>query len=729
MTATHDLLAQDHAAVAIRLQPVPIVRYTSGLTIYDEALYHGRWIGRYWSGHGFVEPDRLLRWEESAAHTPDLIGGLDLATFGLEIDGQSLHFGWEFSHAREEAPIRTGSRHGVVELVSSLRPISVQVHTEVDGSGIMTRWLAITNNGERPAALGAVWPWSGLLFRPLVGTHVEKGGRSLGQEGEPAFSVGYMAERIWGNEGAFVWQPLSTPALRLESRTGKSGHGTPFFLVRNERTGEHVVGGLAWSGNWAIELTSEQLDTKDPLLAFRIGPVNPAPQRVIAVGETVETPRVHLGLIQTDFDGAIQAWHRHLRRSVLIPEIPTKEGLVVYNHWGYVEHEMDEQRLRFEIDVAVEIGAELFIVDAGWFGNEGTMWWTTVGDWKAGDRLPDGLQPIFAYAREKGLLYGLWFDLERLGSESQTAKEHPEWLLQRYGKPTPGGDMDLTHPAAVAHLEETLVRLIEQYDLDLFRLDFNTYPYEGGQVQRDGYMENTTWRYYENIYGLYDRMRARFPNLIMENCSGGGGRTDLGLVSRFHHTWVTDWQLAPRTMSIINGMSMALPPERVDRNAGVGQEGHHRGDLDFQMRACMFGHFTLTGIYPARGEENPIHVARIRHHVDRYKQLIRPFIATSHVYHHTPVLPGKEPGGWAVLEYVAVDRERAVVGLFRLAGPSDETYHLQLRGVDAGRRYRVTFDNAGNSAQIDGATLLYEGLDLRLARPLTSELLLLESTD
>ena len=707
--------------IHFQTQDPPRMRYTSGLTIYDEALLGGRLIGRYWAGTGFVEPEVSLQWVPRAAHTPLDIAGLDMAAFQLELDGQSLHFGWEMVGMREESPERPGNRRAVVELRSTIRPVTVQVHTEVDGTGLITRWLAITNTGCTPAALGAVCPLSGLLARV-------KEWKALMGGDAPAFSVGYMTERFWNNEGAFEWQPLPSTPLRLESRTGKSGWSTPFFVLKNEATGEHIVGGLAWSGNWAIELTCDQrLPTPEAVLGFRIGPTNPAPQRIIAPGERVETPQVHLGLIQGDFDATIQAWHRHLRQSVLRPEVPGREGLVVYNHWSYVKHLMSEEQLKFEIDVAVELGAELFIVDAGWFGGTNSNWWTVAGDWVVGDRLPNGLEPVFAYARQKGLLCGLWFDLERLGSESRTAHEHPEWLLKRYGIATDSGDMDLTNPEAVAHLEKTLVRIIEKYKLELFRLDFNTCPLEGGQVARDGYQENTTWRYYEAVYGLYDHIRARFPNMIMENCSSGGGRTDLGLVSRFTHTWVTDWQLAPRTLRIVNGMTMALPPERIDRNAGVGQDSHVRADLDFQLRSCLFGHLTLTGIYPGPGEGNPEHVGRIRHAVSLYKEFIRPFLATCRVYHHTPLIRGREPQGWAVLEYVADDDARAMVGVFRLAGPGEDLYHLRLRGVDLARNYRVTFDNSGQSAMMSGLALRNEGLVVRLARPLTSELLLLTS--
>jgi len=78
----------------------------------------------------------------------------------------------------------------------------------------------------------------------------------------------------------------------------------------------------------------------------------------------------------------------------------------------------------------------------------------------------------------------------------------------------------------------------------------------GAKTTRHGYVENGYWRYYEALYAIYDRLRARFPDVVFENCAGGGGRTDIGLVRRFSHTWVTDWQIAPRSFSITNGMLM-----------------------------------------------------------------------------------------------------------------------------------------------------------------------------
>ena len=127
-----------------------------------------------------------------------------------------------------------------------------------------------------------------------------------------------------------------------------------------------------------------------------------------------------------------------------------------------------------------------------------------------------------------------------------------------------------------------------------------------------------------------------------------------------------------------------------------------------------------------RRPSGPEHVQRVKHYVDLYKDFLRPWHRTSRVFHHTPELAGREPHGWGVLELASADATRALVGLFRLAGPAEPTCHLRLRGLDLGRRYRVTFDNTGQCMACTGADLMHTGLAIRLGRALSSELLLVE---
>jgi hypothetical protein len=120
-------------------------------------------------------------------------------------------------------------------------------------------------------------------------------------------------------------------------------------------------------------------------------------------------------------------------------------------------------------------------------------------------------------------------------------------------------------------------------------------------------------------------------------------------------------------------------------------------------------------------------LARLQHWIALYKDVVRPMMPTGRIYHHTPVTAGPEPHGWGVLELASHDGCCAICGLFRLSPPAEPEYCLRPRGLDVGRRYRVTFDNSGQSCEVDGLILMKQGLTIRLEGALTSELLLLEA--
>jgi alpha-galactosidase len=286
--------------------------------------------------------------------------------------------------------------------------------------------------------------------------------------------------------------------------------------------------------------------------------------------------------------------------------------------------------------------------------------------------------------------------------------------------------VDLTNPAAAKYVEDQITRVIEENQCEFYKLDYNTDPARGIWTLHDGFVENGYWRYNEALYGIYNRLRAKFPNVIFENCAGGGGRTDIGMVRHFDHTDVTDWQIAPRSFMITNGMTMALPPEHIDRLVG-GQTGYTTADYDFQSRTLFFLLPKFAFMYPLGSQPNPLLMERTRHFVDLYKNFVRPFMDTARLYHHTPELSGLDSQGWGVLELDSNDRTRGICGLFQLSAPTEPEYHLRLRGLDVSRRYKVTFDNSGKSTVVDGFTLMEEGITVRLEGALTSELLIYEA--
>ena len=285
----NDILSR--TGFAVQEVPNRQVRYTSGSTIYVESGDGERWLGCYWSADGRINIPHEL-WADDA--------------FRLEIDGHPLAHGWTWLAASETASSRPQTREFMVSLYNAACPVEVKVHTQLDGSPVLTRWLEITNKSARPLALTGVAPWCGRLW--------------LGWN----FALGRFTRDIWAREGWFEWEQLPRGATTLKCTKGQS-HDDPFFVLRNEVAGEYFIGQLAWSANWMMEFRRD-----DKGLLFAIGPEAVAAQRVIAPGETVVTPAVHLGHVSGDFDTAVQAMHEHLRHFVIPKPDPERFGLVQY---------------------------------------------------------------------------------------------------------------------------------------------------------------------------------------------------------------------------------------------------------------------------------------------------------------------------------------------------------------------------------------------------------------
>jgi len=698
--------------------------YHSGNSVYVERFRDGRLISASLQDTG-------IPW-----HARD--EEMDQPAFDLQVDGESLYFGWELV----EGSIKPGDATNTIPesrlvLQHTSKPLQLEIVTRACGDGFFQRRMALTNTSPTiTLGLTAVTPLCGALWQMTDNLR-----ENLHESGGLPYRAGWFQEADWGYEGNFQWQdiPLNTE-LAFGSTRGRSGYSSPFVVAHNNVYGGYFVAGLAWSANWQFSLFTEYNRLIGASrLKFALMPVAPAPMRLIALGETIQLPVVHFGLNHESFDAAIQSWHHYLRQHVLY-KVKDDSQPVMYNHWGYMEHELSEEGLFREIDIAAEVGSELFMIDAGWYADIDTPWPDTSGDWVTGSRLPHDLFAVYTYARSKGMMCGLWVEIESGGKASNLAKQHPDWFITRYGKSVER-NLDLTKREVAEYVESTVFKLIERYQLDMFRLDYNLDVREGGFNLIDGcsnhigcanhigHQENTLWRHVEVIHAIFDKVHARYPKLQLENCSGGGGRTDLGMMSRFTTSWISDWMKLPRTIRILNGMSLALPPEYLDRLFGVCGGNSYRGNLETQLHGVILAHPTISGLAPTLAEANPEMLELVKKYVRIYKDFIRPFHRQARVYHHTPVIPGGDASGWCALEYVSPDRKRAVAGVFRLVNAEEDKYEFRFRGLDPASRYRVTTEPGGLMAEVDGLALLQQGLVIRLDTPLNSRLMLCEAVE
>jgi len=707
-----------YANAVIAREPAPHVRLSSALMVCDEELVSGHWVNRYWTSTGQIKPDFHLTGQAERR------AGLPVDSFQLGIEGQDLAGTWQWVQA-EQKTAAADHVETIVELRSTARPITVRLHTQLTGGPVMARWLEIVNTGNKPTAITRVSPWSGLLWE--TDGYTER----VAARSETPFEVATAKLDDWGREGAWAFDPVANGTVTAQGTRGKSGWGHPTFFARNRATGEWFVASLAWSGNWALHVTGAADEAHNRArLFFDLGPAAADPVlRVIEPAETVKSPETHLLLLRSDLDHVIQALHEHVRRDVLLPPVPGREYQIESNHRGYIVDHESEAGLKREIDIAAAMGAEEFLIDAGWYGPEPNRWADNVGDWYAGAWLPRDVTPVREYARQKGLLFGLWAEVESVGAASKLRQQHPDWILTRNGEPVAGGrQLDLSNPAVEAWVEAEIARMIQKYDLDMYRLDYNNTVEQGGNRLRDGFLENTQWRHVEALYRIFDHIHQRFPRVILQNCAGGGGRLDYGILHRFHNTELSDWLRAPRGLKILNGMTWLLPPEILLRTFGTesgGLEGD--GDIDLQLRATLLARPIFRGISPTLEELNPLLAQKIRDGAAEFKQTIRPIMVSSRVYHHTPVVPMMEPSPWVVLEYATPDARRAVAGLFRTAQSGDPVFRFYPRGLDLSRNYAVKFSNSGQTVEMRGAELLQSGIPVRLDAALTSELLIFDA--
>ena len=717
----------DFADIHVEMGKTPTFSYRFGTAVYEEMLWGKRLVSAGWNGAGYTlnlleDMPTRLRQEEYR----------DTAAFRLEADGTTLDFDWVFDDftKTEEVNRDICGVHGILTLHSELAPLTVRVHTVLDGTGVMERYLEIENTGDHPVSLGGISLLSGGVeentsawdpfFHPENADHL--------------YTLGTMESAEWGCEGLFRWMDLPSAGLCISGKWESDRYRHPAFFLKNNLLGTLFFGQMAYTGGYEFKFRKDTEPNKkgcNSRLTWDLSLAGPKPTAVLAPGEALTTPAMHVGLLIGDLDDAVNEMNRHLRRSVFT--LPDARGQKCWVECGMgPERTMDIAACKHFIDTAALVGAETFIIDAGWYAPKGmatTEWSKRQGDWQVStDLYPNGIGEIREYAHQKGLLFGMWMEPEAIGPLSDIAKQHPEWLACAFASQTTHKQLDLSNPEAAAWMEEEIARVICENQLDLFRLDHNNHVNHWFyRTKEAGKTACGTLRHSQAVYAMYERLRRRFPDVIFENCASGGSRTDIGMVKNFTHTWVSDWNEAPRSIAVTNGMTMCLPPEYVDRLVS-GMFCHTRGSLDLQVRHTLFGRPSTNDYGCVGSRMNPAQIDFVRHSFDLYKHFVRPMAGKDLIYHHTPEVNGTQPQGVCILERAAEDASRSMIGIFHLCMAGERTHTVYPRGIDAGKQYRVTFDNSGATATVSGYSLLNEGLRVRLDGALQSELILLEDT-
>jgi len=678
----------------------PVFCYRSGLTVYEEVLSNGALVSGGWNTAGY--PLNVL------SNCATRIKPTDFSepfVFKIDVNGQCVSFDLEFvdfTTEKSEENIRA-----TLTLDSRIVPLRIKVHTLLDGSAMFTRWLELENLSSQPLNISRMVLFGGGLETMLA------------IDGENSYTVSYFDRDEWGKEGQFCKKQLQEGFMAIDTRFHRNRYRHPLVFISNETTGITWFCQIGWSGGcrFGIDL-NRQRDAiehggacKDHL-AFFAEVTGYSPLLVLAPDESYSLSEVHIGAVAGGTDDVVNSMHDHIRRSVLTLPSPCLIGCGMG-----AEHDMSVETSKAFIDQFAMMGGEVFIIDAGWQNPPGEeKKWSRYNGANVPhpDRYPRGIKEISDYCHKKGMKFALWVEIERLGIYCENYEKHPEWRAKNIYGEAARGMINMADPEIAKWAEDELARIITEYNIDLLRVDYNITidsVFNMGDCGT-GVKECLAQRNCDAVYGMYRRLKERFPDVVFENCAGGGGRTDLGMMKAFNHTWVSDWQKMPRSVAITNGMTMALPPERVDR-LFAGMECHRTGSIDAHMRNTMLGHMSLNVISPATALINPAQMDFVRHSVKVYKEFIRPILNGCKIYHHTP-----EAKETVVIEIN--NNGKGALTAFALKGQKELT--VKLKGTAAGKKYRVTLDNTGDSFETDGKT----PITISLGSSYTSELVLYE---
>ncbi|MFD7283263.1 alpha-galactosidase [Streptomyces sp. NPDC059862] len=505
----------------------------------------------------------------------------------------------------------------------------------------------------------------------------------------------------WAAESRLVRSPLTYGEKVIGSRRGHTGHQhLPWVALDTDATEERgeVYGcALAWSGSWRIAVA--QLPDARVQITGGAGYDDSGLLR-LAAGESFTTP-VFAGLWSDGgFGGASRAWHAY-QRAYVIPDAE-RDRPVLFNSWEATEFDISEEQQRALARRAAAIGVELFVVDDGWFGTR-TSDRAGLGDWTPNpDRFPAGLKPLADDVHALGMQFGIWVEPEMVNPDSELYRAHPDWVQFQPGrKRTELRNqlvLNLAREDVQDYLWEQLHGLLSSAPIDYVKWDFNRCFTDAGWPG-EPYPQRLWVDHVRAVYALLDRLRAAHPGVAFESCSGGGGRIDLGVMSRTDQVWTSDNTDPLDRLAIQDGFSQ-IHPARVMAawvtDSPNTQLNGRISSLRFRFVSAMAGVLGVGGDLTRWTDEE---LAEARDWVALYKE-IRPLVQRGDLHRLRP-----PRGGLSAVQYVRGD-EAVVLAWLQAQSYGEPVPALRLRGLDPTASYECR--ETGEVHR--GAVLLHHGL-------------------
>ena len=505
----------------------------------------------------------------------------------------------------------------------------------------------------------------------------------------------------WSKEMMPRTELLSRGIKSIETKRGVRTTQTinPYVILSKDRNGDEFSGecfglSLAWSGNFKLLF---EVDDKKTLSV--LAGINPHDATVkLKPKERFKTPEAVWTYSATGKNTLSQNLHKWVRKNALRDGDKTRP--IMINNWSGTGMKFDEKLITNMMDDAADMKLEMFVLDDGWFGNEYPRNTSEagLGDWQVNTKkLPRGLSHLTEYAEKSNLDFGIWVEPEMVNPNSNLAKEHPEWIVTNKNRePILWRNqllLDLTNPEVESFVFNVVDNiLLENPKIKYVKWDANRHVENFGSNHLSAaHQSHFFTTYVQNLYAIYEKLEKKYPNIIFQVCSSGGGRVDYGSLKYHHEFWPSD-NIDPLERIRINwGFSYFYPPMAIASHVS-SSPNHQTGrktPIKFRYDVSMAQRLGLELVPSNMTTEEK---AFSKQAIQVYKD-IRDLVQLGILYRlNTPY----DKDGFSSISYVSDNKKNAVLFAYSTDHHLRNEYKtIKFKGLDAKSIYRVTEINQG----------------------------------
>ena len=513
----------------------------------------------------------------------------------------------------------------------------------------------------------------------------------------------------WARERHIIRKEIRSGSQSIESRRGSSSHAqNPFMaLVRKDTTEQHgeVYGfSLIYSGNFLANVEVDMYENA----RVQIG-INPFDFTwLLKSKEEFTAPEAVLVYSNEGLTGMSHIYNCLYGKRLCKGKYRDEVRPILINNWEATYFDFNETKIKEIAREATNLGMELFVLDDGWFGKRDDDN-SSLGDWFVNEeKLKGGLNKLATEINEMGLQFGLWFEPEMVSPISELYKKHPDWCIHIPGRNRSEARrqliLDYSREDVCNYIIEKISEVLSSAPISYVKWDMNRNMSEIGSAKLPANRQReVAHRYILGLYKVLEEITTRFPDVLFESCSGGGGRFDPGMLYYMPQTWTSDNTDAIERLKIQFGTSMVYPNASI--GCHVSAVPNHQVDritpIETRGVVAMSGNFGYElDITKLPESEKEI----IKEQVKLYKE-IRETIQFGKCYRLSSPFENNDIA-WM---FISKDCEEIIVSFVRtLAKPNSKFISLKLVGLDESLKYEIL----GENIIVGGDELMNIGLNV-----------------